>query len=285
MESCKHTMYLFIQKSLSSVAGLESTETNSNNLVVKSICQHLDNLVKRYFFNIWIKNLQMVVQSCWIATRSKTSFKPQKCLTLGLNYNRDYIDGSSRYACTFKKSKETNTGYKQEEMEAKGWGEMRVQSRCGQRKGFWAFSGTRRPGRISDRHAWRKTSLCTSLRNNPRASSDLGQQLLTLTFNFKGERNLIIRWVSRQNKEVVSCLRQKSEKKKKRNLIIRCLETKQRSCVLPQVLSFIVQSTQVASSVDTECILRRIPSIGIHFCPKKVIFESAPKVVAIDKIW
>ena len=29
----------------------------------------------------------------------------------------------------------------------------------------------------------------------------------------------------------------------------------------------------------------RIPSIGIHFCPKKVIFESAPKVVAIDEIW
>ena len=32
-------------------------------------------------------------------------------------------------------------------------------------------------------------------------------------------------------------------------------------------------------------VVRRIPSIGIHFCPKKISFESAPKVVAIDEIW
>ena len=31
--------------------------------------------------------------------------------------------------------------------------------------------------------------------------------------------------------------------------------------------------------------LQRIPSKGIHFCPKNVIYESAPNVVAIDEIW
>ena len=37
------------------------------------------------------------------------------------------------------------------------------------------------------------------------------------------------------------------------------------------------------SSKILKCV-RRIPSIGMHFFPKKVIFESAPKVVAIDEI-